>query len=210
MSKKILLLTDSLALPRSHPEVCEYEDTWPNLLRKQGYFIHQVSIGGATTTDIVRQLHYHAPFSPDLVVLQVGIVDCAPRFMTKVEQAIVRKIPLIANHIFSLMNRPFVKKVRKISYVRPQRFSSNIQKIIETFGDTKIYFVGILPASEEYEKVLPGVSNRIYQYNKLAEQQPLNLVSTDLFDLKGVMSDHHHLNKYGHKQIFDYLLNSFG
>lgn len=41
--KKILIITDSLALPREKPEICAFEDTWPELLKKNKKFqIHQV------------------------------------------------------------------------------------------------------------------------------------------------------------------------
>ena len=90
LNNKILLLSDSIALPRVRPEKVTFEETYPNLLRQKGFKIHQVSIGGATSTTLLSQLHYHIHFSPDIVILQVGIVDCAPRFANKYEIFIIR------------------------------------------------------------------------------------------------------------------------
>ncbi len=53
--KKILVITDSLGLPRKDPEECLFENTWPFLLKKNGFIIHQVSIGGATIDQLYRQ-----------------------------------------------------------------------------------------------------------------------------------------------------------
>lgn len=80
-----MILTDSLSLPRVFPEKCKFEDTYPYLLRRMGLHVHQVSIGGATSDTLVSQLHYHLPFNPKIIILQVGIVDCAPRFARKSE-----------------------------------------------------------------------------------------------------------------------------
>src|SRR5688500_17972440 len=89
--KKILIITDSLGLPRAVPEVCSYEQTWPFLLNNAGYQIHQVSIGGATVSELYRQLEYHYLFLPDLVIVQSGIVDCAPRALGKFESLLLNK-----------------------------------------------------------------------------------------------------------------------
>ncbi len=68
--KKILVITDSLGLPRKDPEECLYENTWPILLKKNGFIIHQVSIGGATIDQLYRQVAYHKLFNPDIVIIQ--------------------------------------------------------------------------------------------------------------------------------------------
>lgn len=206
MNKKILILSDSLALPRSQPEICSYENTWPELLKKKGFVIQQVSFGGGTSADLLSQVSYHKSFNPDYVVLQVGIVDCAPRFMTKLELAIARKMRIFGRILIRILNRRFIKKIRKITYVTPKEFSYNIQNICKNFYPTPVYVIGILNADEKYENLLPGVSRRILEYNKILSAHDL-FISVEDFDRSGIMSDHHHLNKYGHMQIEKKILN---
>lgn len=90
--RRILVITDSLGLPRDYPERCIYSDTWPALLKKDGHIIHQISIGGATVSELADQLlSYHLSFCPDVVLFQSGIVDCAPRAFTRNELFFVKK-----------------------------------------------------------------------------------------------------------------------
>ena len=73
--KRILLLTDSLAMPREEPELTLYEDTYPYLLRKK-YEVFQFSKGGGLMKEFVEQTFYYNQYRPDVVILQIGIVDC--------------------------------------------------------------------------------------------------------------------------------------
>ncbi|MFU1858155.1 SGNH/GDSL hydrolase family protein [Sphingobacterium sp. NGMCC 1.201703] len=207
MSKRILILSDSLALPRSQPEVCSYENTWPELLKGKGFTIHQVSFGGGTSVDLLSQVLYHKSFNPDIVILQVGIVDCAPRFMTKLELSIARKMGILGRILIKALNRKSIKRLRKINYVGPIEFSNNIRKICESFDRTPVFVLGILDAGEKYEKILPGVSKRISQYNKILSTYGL-FISVEDFDRRGIMTDHHHLNEFGHRQIEKKILNN--
>lgn len=201
MSKRILILTDSLALPRTFPEVCEHEFTWPENLKSQGHVIHQVSIGGATSRDLLNQIPYHKSFKPDVVILQVGIVDCAPRFLKKYEINLLRKIPYLGNKIIQKLNNKWVKKYRKLSYISPFEFRDNIKGIVSSFDNAKIFILGIIPASMDYENLLPGVTQNIRAYNSILKS--FNALFFDLETIlkNGIMSDHHHLNREGHKYI---------
>jgi hypothetical protein len=204
MKKKILILSDSLALPRKYPEVCNYEDTWPQIIKREGFEIHQVSIGGATSQDLLRQCHYHAAFNPDVVIVQVGIVDCAPRFMTKPELSMCRQIPFVGTKIINLINKPWIIKRRKITYVKHTNFSRNVMEISRCFKDVEVFFLGILPACDTYEKTLPGIKKNILQYNKIL-QKNAKYLSLDHIDNSGIMSDFHHLNSKGHQLVYNKL-----
>ena len=202
---KILLLTDSLGLSRAIPEICEYEKTWPFGLRSAGFQIHQVSIGGATSYDLVSQLHYHLSYKPDLVLLQVGIVDCAPRFMTKTELSITRKLGPVGNFMRGAFNKRWIKRLRNLTYVSKMDFQKNIKQI-RTSINVPLVGISILPASMEYEKKLPGVSKNIRDYNLILKAESNSFLSLDNIPFTGIMSDHHHLNAEGHDYILDSLL----
>lgn len=205
MSKRVLLLTDSLALPRLNPELCLYEETWPELLRTKGYHVHQVSIGGATSDDLARQCHYHKAYNADVVIVQVGIVDCAPRFLTKFELSIFHKIPFFGRVAIQAFNRPIIKRIRKISYVNPGLFVKNLQFIQQSFNPVDVYFLGIVPGSKAYEELAPGIINNIKRYNEIIKAN-FNYLSLESMDVSCIMSDFHHLNPKGQKVIGDIVL----
>lgn len=204
--KRVLIFSDSLGLPRNFPETVLYEDTWPVLLKKDGLIIHQVSIGGATSSDILGQVFYHKMFNPDLIILQFGIVDCAPRFASKIEINILRRIPIIGKFLLSLLNKPLVRKYRNIKYVNPSRFILNLKKIVDEFKGKDIYFLGVLPATKEYEKILPNVTENSRYYNDIVKNNP-NISFINLGDIPnvGIMSDGHHLSKEGHEFVYNQL-----
>lgn len=201
--KRVLILSDSLALARTKPEICLYEDTYPAFLKK-GFEVHQVSIGGATSADLLKQVHYHKSFNPDVVILQVGIVDCAPRFISRKELDFTYAIGAIGKGLRYMLNKKWIKQIRKISYINKAEFKENLNKIqdalklytkalemIVSVKETKAnpYFVlreedkkGYLVKSKEYNATrrqdLPKVwelNGAIYIINKDSLfQQPLN------------------------------------
>lgn len=202
--KKVLILSDSVALPRNEPEVCVYEDTWPHLLRQNEYTVHQVSIGGATSADLLSQINYHIPFNPDIIILHVGVVDCAPRFMTKIELGIMKRIPIIGKKVIGIMNNNRVRKARKITYVSISQFDENIRAILSYFKDKLVFVVGIVPAPAAYEQLLPRITENINSYNNVLRKYS-NFVPLDHMDEAALMSDYHHVNALGHKYIFETL-----
>lgn len=148
--KRILLLTDSLGLARDFPEKCEYEKTWPVLLANNGFLIQQVSIGGATSSDLAKQCHYYKSFNPDFVIVQVGIVDCAPRFMTRKEMNFIAVNTLLEKVVFKIMARNSIRNIRKVTYTKPLQFRKELEKIKEVFKRKHVFFIEILPAFADH------------------------------------------------------------
>lgn len=198
MCKKILILSDSLPLAREKPEKTEFGETWPQILKKEGFEIYQVSIGGATSTDLLKQAHYHLSFNPDIVLIQVGIVDCAPRFATKFEIEFLTRIPF-GKIILRKINSPKIRNKRKISYVHVHTFARNLKKIEAIFSG-QVFFLTILPSNLQYEKTLPGISEQIEKFNKVIYTHK-NIIDLSRITSDGIMSDFHHLNKEGHSFV---------
>ncbi len=200
-----MILTDSLGLPRDKPEVVSYDDTWPTLLQKNHDIVmHKVAIGGATSTDLFRQVTYHTPFGPDVAVIQVGIVDCVPRFATQLEIQILRTIPYFGSRLLKLLNRSSVRKFRKISYVSPKAFKSNMLALKNRLNNCKIACIGIMPITQPYEAMLSGATAKRQQYNQiLIEIFKDGFINVDHFTADTLMSDHHHLTTLGHKMVYD-------
>lgn len=198
---KILLLTDSLGLPRFNPEVCLLEKTWPYLLKAENYDVLQCSIGGATSYELYNQSKYYKACPCNAVIIQVGIVDCVPRFVGILEKEIIKKIPYVGGKILGVLNSKIVRKVRNMSYVSSGDFEKNLLKLINNFPkSTQFYFVEII-GGVDYEKKLEGVSIKIFEYNQILKSLPNSTLiqfSTDNI----TMSDYHHLNEKGHENLY--------
>jgi lysophospholipase L1-like esterase len=200
MGKRILLLTDSIALPRNKPEFCSHDETYPELLKSKGHIVQQISIGGATSTDMLRQVDYYSSFDPDYIFIQVGIVDCAPRLFTKFELDFYRRLGYIGKLLLKL------RKKKKKTFTHINAFKFNVNNIIKKCNRSQLFFIGIIPSSEKYEQILPGITKNIREYNHILALTG-KYISNEEFDLNGVMSDGHHLNSYGHKQLLDKIVN---
>ncbi|QCK15921.1 SGNH/GDSL hydrolase family protein [Mangrovivirga cuniculi] len=208
MVKRILVFTDSLGLPRELPETCEFEETWPYLL-KEVFLVHQVSIGGGTIGDLLRQVSYHKMFKPDIVIIQSGIVDCAPRSLKHFELDLIKRIPFISNVLLKLIkkNSKSLRKIRKTSYTSPEDFKEKNGRIKMSLKDSNIYALSILPASEKYEKKVPGITQSIAKYNSILKELYLDKF-IDLNDIprEFIMSDSIHLNSKGQRYIYKLIL----
>lgn len=202
---RFLILTDSVSLPRTSPEYTPYEVTWPYLLKKSGCDIIHCGIGGATIADIVRQTFYYneAVLKVDFVIVQCGIVDCAPRFLSKYEQLIIRKIPFIGNAVFKALNKNWVRKLRKITYTRLRDYEKGVQKIHAIYGD-KLHFMTIAPAHAEYEKRAAGITRNIYNYNAVLRKN-VPVIDMDGIEKFGITDDYHHFNAKGHRYAFEQI-----
>ncbi len=77
---RVVFLTDSLSLPRDVPEKVSYEETFVYLLKQEYPNIEfiQFAYGGATISDLRNQADYLKSFSPNILILQAGIVELIP------------------------------------------------------------------------------------------------------------------------------------
>lgn len=205
---KVLIITDSLGLPRPLPEVVEYEETWVNMLSKN-YKVHQISYGGGTIGQLYSQIEYIKMFNPDLVIIQSGIVDCAPRAITKFESDFLNKFR-ITRFFLKIILKPktinFLRKNRKCTYTNLFLFENYILKFKKLYGE-KLYWIGIVPANEKYENLIPGITENVSKYNDVIKKQLQgNFISLADFTIQNIMSDHIHLSKQGHQLLFDKII----
>lgn len=202
---KVLLITDSLSLPRRHESgTVLWEDIYFNKLRKQFPDIEFIlmAMGGATIEQLFLSLNYYKETKPDVVILQSGIVDCAPRALGQLEQQIVIKLKM-----FRLVH-PFTKffrKHRNLTYTSPKNFEATLLKIKNSFPDKPFICIGILPGCEAYDKKVPGILKKIDLYNSILSKHSIFIDNSD-FSRDGIISDFHHMNEKGHQEIFDKLV----
>lgn len=203
--KKILVITDSLGLPRPNPEVVEYDQTWVYKLAQENN-VWQYSSGGSTIKELYEQIEYLKMFNPDIVIIQSGIVDCAPRAMSKFENEFVNKFKItrkFGQTFLTSKRLNYLRKKRSCYYTNAFEFEKYVKLYLKTFSD-KLYWLGIVPANNDYEKKVPGITLQIEKYNKiLSSNLSENFISSDNLSDKDVMSDFIHLTVSGHLSVFE-------
>ncbi|MNT01712.1 hypothetical protein D3C72_1361900 [compost metagenome] len=142
-----------------------------------------------------------------MVVVHAGIVDCAPRALKKWEIKILSSNSLLkkASSIFIKKYTFSLRKTRNITYTPLARF----EKIAEDFSkrlQNKVHWIGIAPACSLYEEQVPNISSNIEKYNQSLQRIfGCNFIEMSDLESSSLMSDFHHLNKEGHKKVYDKL-----
>lgn len=202
---KIIILGDSLALPRPHrikdfnPEIdkelaVHFEDTYGFLLEKElraeypssGPTVMNRAQRFSTMKDIANQFSDHLfYFQPDVIVIQVGIVDCWFRDELGGKQLVnVAEFEQYYRYILTMLQK------------RPE---------------TKLIVVGICPTSMKMEKRYPGLLRQIQLYNQVLKsgenQHQVFFVEMESYINSHnphiyLLPDDHHLNKQGHVLVF--------
>ena len=199
---KVLVVTDSLGLPRPVPEKVMPHETWVSLLAAQ-YDLVQFSSGGATIGDLYAQSEYMKMHEPDAVVIQSGIVDCAPRAFSRFENEFINKFRLTRSLSKRFLNKNRIVKLRakrNVTYTPILQFEAYMRKFESVFPN--IVWVEIAPSNEVYEKKVPGITENISKYNAIIKKVAGNRV-IQLSDLNAddIMSDHIHLNVSGNRKL---------
>jgi hypothetical protein len=204
---RILFITDSLAFPRAEPEFVAYDDTYLARLKVQFPdcdFIHQ-GRGGANIVDLYKHTAYfHGTVQPDLVFMQSGVVDCAPRALTVIEQQVISRLPLVSGLLGGLVKRNarVLRRARKITYTPLPQFAEYVRKFEALYP--VVYWIGVLPVASDYEAKLEGMTRNAAAYNNvLRERRYVETAGIDPATM--IMSDHHHLNVAGHGQLAELL-----
>ena len=208
MAKRIVLfLTDSLGLPRDRQvDRVDWHETYITAVRNSRTDLEIIHIGipAATITELVRVAQYYRSTLPAAVILQSGIVDCAPRTLTIFELEMVKRL-----RIFRLVKhmKLILRKYRNVYYTKPKDFEAGIQRLKMIFPQAKIISCGILPARQAYEDALPGVSRRIKEFNEILKRNTHFIDNSDFPDF-GIAADHHHLTAEGNRLVAEKVIKA--
>ncbi|WP_374322060.1 hypothetical protein [Aquipseudomonas alcaligenes] len=207
---RVLILSDSLNLPRATPDSLLLEETWPYRLRYafEGFEFWQVTQGGVTTTDLlnISRCWLHSSHSPSWMIVQVGIVDWAPRafkddevFSQRLLAKFTRLFPSAGKAIFEALRRR-----RQITYVDDACFRANVRAFRELaeLHECSLIWVPVLGAGF-YENILPGVSRKIREANQILDEELGGCVLDVRLPDNHFMSDGHHLKPEGHAMLLE-------
>ncbi len=228
--KKILCIGDSLALPRF--DEVKYEDTWFYLLKKQFPAFDFISVfkRGITTDvltkwgggeqDKIKTFPYGSDclehYKPNVVILQLGIVDCAPRLLKQgIERKLVTRLPKKYRNIYINFLKKFRERTPTNTFVSIEKFEKNLVNYFERgfqSGVDKVILIEIPIPDQEMIKKNKNILSNVIKYNEVYNKLSKNYsfvecvapLKPDKFNEK-IYTDGYHSNKLGNNLVFQEL-----
>jgi len=234
----IMVYGDSLSMPRWEESIqCNnlYSELFRAWLEKENpnnkVYLYNRSQGGESIRFLYKtfkkDMEYFGDFGEKILILQCGVVDCAPRPIPFVLRRLISIMPInMRNFIIKCIhdNRAtllrmgfkwFITEVFKFKTIYRKWLEEAVPKF------SKIYIFNILPTTNEIESHSPGFSESITVFNRQIAQviKSLNKDNLYLIDVhancqqskdhfKNIVNknDGHHLTLAGHQFYCDMLI----
>lgn len=221
---KILCIGDSLSLP-GHGN--EFEDTWYCKLQEQfpSCFFGSFFKRGGTVQMLVSEGGGDATFPfgsdclefylPNIIIIQLGIVDCAPRYIKKSSlfSKFIERLPNKFKSITYTIIKSLKQRSVKNADIPPEKFKNNLKTYLMRCSKnkvSKVIFIKICTPNNEIRSKSPYLIEAINSYNKIIENtcknfnfvsiiNPLNENHVDIYD------DGYHPNPKGNNLVFEEL-----
>ncbi len=215
---RILIITDSISIPRHG---IPYDETWIYYLKNEfkGLDIIDRPMRGGTTSRLVTEGGGGADllefYKPDIVIIQMGHAECAPRLFRKTgpEHFFMNRI-LPRRYLGRYIS--FIKKHRTRMPYRTDVDHSATERNIRTYIErcvhqgTKIILCKIHRPCDYYISKSPFIQQNISRYNSMVENFaseyehviPADPVK-DFHDINRLCIDELHINAEGHKLYFN-------
>ena len=202
--KKILLISDSVGYSRPKDKTYSIEDTFPYLLNSKmnNLILSKIIFGGELTKKLLIQAQsYYKEWNPDIIIVYSGINDCKDKYPLK----------YLLNYLPSLIKKRIVpdfiiySKLFSFNYFKKLEFKRSINNFCRIFHDSKIYYNEISCSDKILDRFPSAKKNKIICNNILDDNKKIILIRNNdkLFELNGFCDDGFHLNKIGHKIVFD-------
>lgn len=218
--KKIIIIADSVSMPRHG---IAYEETWIHLLKREfpAYDIIDRTARGSTSTRLVTEGGGGADlletYMPDIVILQLGMAEAAPRLFNKRGM----EFTIVSRYLPPRLRQKYIEHVKKrrvrnpdITDVKPEQFRANITAFFERAKmiSARIILIPILPPTDEYMKKSPHAPKNVERYNAIYRETAGtfdNVTIVDPFrpgvDINDISIDELHVNSEGSRMIFKTL-----
>lgn len=213
---RIVVIGDSLVMPRPADDV-PYEQTYVHRLVKQ-FADTEVICRAARANDSNKQAGQQAMhddievYAPDIVIVQLGIVDCAPRLFSKKQAFALRLLPkFLSRGIVALASkyRLFFTKYFKQVYVPKAQFERNIDALFKSLNEAsqQIICLSIASTNQRNKERSYGIDDNIKAYNdvllSLCKRYDIDYV--DVYSAASesdfILSDGIHINSDAHAFI---------
>lgn len=218
MTKPLILFIygDSLGMPRFFNNIY-FDKTYPELIQQwykmqkidQDVYLYNRSQGGVNIEflheQFVKDSNYFGDFGEKVLILQCGVVDCAPRPIPAWLRRKISKLPgIVRTPIVEFLHNNRSKILNtgvKWKATFPYRFKSIyrswLRQAVNEFS--RVYIFNILPTIDSIEKHSPGFGRSIKEYNNLIGDtvsfvQTDNLCLIDVYKL--IMEDNYNIEKF--------------
>lgn len=223
---KIVILGDSLALPRPNEGIGP-KDTYPLLIQRScpdGDIQNKARYRNDTTLQTTPKQMKEDLISeiPDVVIIHLGIVDCAPRLFTRKNHRQLEKIPNFIRHrivSFASQNRRLITRVRPKTYVSAKRFRENIGTLLTTCTNlgVRVLMLNIAKTHASNAERSYGFLHNIDRYNQIISEMAdeFGIPVLDIYALSTsnpdvLLPDGIHLTRYGNQQVSALLVRALG
>lgn len=221
---RVIIFTDSLGRPRPDLKVNStvYEDVYGYKLKKALGSEHEVDllyIESLDTYDAIfwsqRMVAYR---KPDIVILHIGINDCAPRIFKKGSKPIIfnrhfKKISFNIGHRFIEKYRYHITKFLKRTYTSKKDFKKNLNDIVNEAKmynrDVVYYAISIALPSEKLKRRSYNYEVNVLEYNEILKSifKENYIEVNDLLDRdKLLIEDGIHLTPQAHSLLAEEIL----
>ena len=234
----ILVYGDSLSMPRMKEGVL-WSDLYAENFRiwlegqRPGVKVYLVnrSRGAGRIGDLYKDFFndyaYFDSAVDKILIIQSGVVDCAPRPIPDGLRSLISMLPsFVSRPVIQFLhdNRAyFLRKGFKWRGTSPLVFRSVFERWLRFAADrfSKIYIFSILPANGKIEMHSPGYSKSVSIYNGIMKHVIRRMASDNVhfLDLHSVLSSHpemldkiinpkdgHHITAAGHALFFKALV----
>lgn len=219
MNKKIVLcIGDSLGMARTE---LPFISTWYYLMANKfpDYFFVNNFRRALTTKELLKKDALEN-FAPNIVIVQIGIVDCAPRYFkaNSLFPKIINRFPQLIKNTFWKYFKKNNQRKNKFADVSPNNFRLNLINYFERCKRTNIekaIVILIQKPGNEMIKKNPTILKNIQLYNsiilEIIENYTFIEVANPLCDTKDsdYISDGYHLSIEGALKVFEELKKIF-
>ncbi|WP_198034389.1 SGNH/GDSL hydrolase family protein [Dyadobacter tibetensis] len=226
---RIVILGDSLAMPRIMDGI-RFEDTYAYHLAKEfepDFTLYNRAKRANTFAKQAVEWTLNDDFicyNPKIVIIHLGIVDCAPRLFSELQNKVIEMMPApIRKPIITFFSkrRLFFTRLFKKVYVDKKCFEAGIRSILTHIDSSKqkTIIVGIAPTNTVNANRSYGFEANIMDYNNILKNVAATKENTIFLDVRDqinpdihLLPDGIHLTKEGHliisKMIINHLNNS--
>ena len=223
---KIVIMADSLAMAREGETNVSFETTYPYLLDQslrcrlgsEAPLVIERGMRRRTIEYVLDEWYELVDLRrPEVVVVHVGIVDCAPRVFLRRERQFVENLrpAFLREAVLSNVHRHrrAIVNMRKKVYVPADRFNALVGQVVTRAKASRLrslVFVNIITPPAEMDERSPGFIKNAGIYNQIlkshAQGNGIHLIDLDRMikeagGAEQLTVDGIHLNEAGHAML---------
>ena len=212
-SKRVIwVIADSLAAQRWDELSCK--DRWPQILGSylRDRFVLENRAKGASTTARLSKEDGFDRFG--VVIIQLGIVDCAPRYLREWESRMIARFPsILRGKIIRLVTSVRSQSISR-AYVPLREYEKNLESFIRRCS-RPVLIIKILKPGKKHIKANPMVGDAVALYNRAIDVVASSHANVSVLEFPPervdelTLADGYHLNAKGHEFLASYVLRKF-